>query len=118
MMSKKAFTLLEVLVGSIIIAAVFGGVIASFISIRTYIRRANKRLITVNLLRHVGDSLYGGVDAVNWDAAVLNLGAHANALPVNPTAIDGLNYGGSYNVTAVAGRDYRQVSIAVTYPDP
>jgi type II secretory pathway pseudopilin PulG len=113
MKGKKSLTLIEIVVGAVILALVFGGLVASFVAVRRYVNRADTRLAASNLGRGVLDSLYSHVHA-NWDTiGDLTLGAHANALD---TTIDGRQYTGSYTSAAVTGAEYRQVTVGIIYP--
>jgi type II secretory pathway pseudopilin PulG len=109
---SPGFTLTEVIVGAILLAIIFGGLLASFISVRKYINRANKRLVSANLARGVLNGLYREVNA-DWDTTGgLTIGPHNNALN---TTIDSYTYTGNYTVSST-GNDYRQVTINIIYP--
>ena len=47
---RKSVTLIEVIVGAIILASVFAGLIGAFFSVRRYISHDNNRLISANLI--------------------------------------------------------------------
>ena len=66
-MKKKSMTLMEVIVGAIILALVFGGLIAALTGARSYVKRADKRLVSVNLIRAAFDELYPAVRADTWN---------------------------------------------------
>tara|TARA_Y100000031_G_C8015592_1_gene290117 strand:+ start:43 stop:390 length:348 start_codon:yes stop_codon:yes gene_type:complete len=113
MNEKKSLTLIEIIVGAVILALVFGGLVASFVAVRRYVNRADIRLAASNLGRGVLDSLYSHVHA-NWDTdGDLIPGDHAGALD---TTIDGRRYTGNYISANVTGFDYRQVTVNVNYP--
>ena len=111
-MSKKAVSLVEILVASFILASVFAGLLASFIAVRKYVTRANSRLVGVNMARGVLGSLYPYVRADTWDSAGLNDG---NTTAIPATTVDGGNYAGNYTVSNVSGHTYREVTINITY---
>jgi len=124
-MAKKAFGLTEVLVGAVILAIVFAGLLSSFIGARAYVKRANKRLVAANLIRNVFNSLYKDIRQDRWawdDAAgalrLLDAAGAPNTVALPGYTIDDLTYGpnNTYNVSAVAGRQYRQVTATVRYP--
>lgn len=121
---KKTITFIEILTGTLILALVFSGLLASFVSVRKYTRRANKRLVSVNLARDVLNRLYSEVREDNWDVA----GTPLNATPAfhnlteigfstNTPTVGIINYSGNYAVNSLPGRDYRQVWANITYPD-
>lgn len=122
---KKSVSLVEVIVGALILATAFGGLLASFISARRYINRVNKRLITANLIRGALNELYKDVRQDTWNAGDLRI--HTEILP-NYT-IDNLSYSGgaannNYVVVdcSVAGNcptvgSYRRVDATMHYPE-
>lgn len=112
---RKGATLTEVIVGAVILSIVFGGLLATFVAVRKYINRANKRLIAINLVAHQLDNLYRAVSGDTWDSGALQLGS----TNLNSYTIDGLVYQDSaapnnYSVATVG--DYRQVSVTINYP--
>ena len=123
---KKFVTLIEVIVGSVIVATIFGGLFSSFLAAREYIHHSNKRLMVVYIARSILDDLNGKVRQDTWDDVTGPLYAASDvtwdkySLPTYN--IDSIVYGGVapndnfYQVKKVAGRDYRQVEITLNYP--
>ena len=117
-MKKRSFTLTEVIVATVIVALVFGGLISSFMVVRRYVNRAHGRLTAVNLARTTFDNLYRDVRADTWDTGNLSAGNAVN-LPnynIDEGGIQVAYSNGGYLVSAVGGRDYRQVTINIDYP--
>ena len=122
---RKSVSLTEILVGAVILALVFGGLLASFLAARGYVTRANKRLVVGNFIRRAFSSLYNAVRADKWEdagsaiyAADVNWRDH-NFNEVNldlSSALDSVVYQGDYQVRNVAGRDYREARINLQYP--
>ena len=117
---KRSITLTEVIVGAIILASVFGGLLATFVAVRKYINRANKRLVSANLARMVLDDLYPEVSADTWDSDNTEqnkLWPDATYSPVDVT-IENRNYKGDYTVEDMTdeGREYRKVDVSINYP--
>jgi len=125
------FTLMEVVVGLIIVSVAFGGLIATFVGVKRYVSRATIRVVSTNLDRQILNSLYKDVRADTWDTGALRSSTGAGVahnstdVGLNTTVtIDNYNYGGanpnSYvvqNVTSgVNNMDYRQVTVTVSYP--
>lgn len=114
---KLAFSLMEVVVGAVIIAAVFGGLAAIFVNVRRYVSHANRRLVAVNLGRQELNRLYEDVRADTWYNA-------NTTLPLTPghlenfagATIDNYTYTGNYTVATVPTREYRQVTTQINYP--
>ncbi len=127
---RKSITLMEVLVSAVILASVAAGLFATFVSVRKYINRANRRIIATNLGRSVLEDLYKGVRADTWDTSGGVLYAPSTgswqqssdlsaSLGSASLTIDNNLYGGSnsyYQVRQIAGRDYRQARVFVEYP--
>ncbi|MCP4652068.1 MAG: hypothetical protein GY858_01625 [Candidatus Omnitrophica bacterium] len=119
---KKSATLVEVVVSSIILATVFGGLMASFVSVRKYVGRANKRLVAANLARTTLNRLYIHVrEDFWWAGGGLSLGPHALNPAPSPT-VDTVFYddGGLSGYTVALGpgsAQYRQVTVDVAFGD-
>jgi Tfp pilus assembly protein PilW len=113
MKNIKATSLVEVIIASLILAIVFAGLVAGFISVRKYIARSQKRLTGTNISRENFSMLAGDVNAVTWDTGNLAVAAPA---PLN-LPVDGVTYAGNRTVTTPAGvPDYRQVTVNVNFP--
>jgi Tfp pilus assembly protein PilE len=113
---KKTVTLMEVIVGAIILAIIFGGLIVTFISVRNYVNRANMRLVAANLARSRLNELNNYVREDTWNTT-------SNPLyPTSGTFIQDavVNiYPFTYTIErrvddlSAQGRDYRRVVIRV-----
>ena len=118
-LNKKSVTLTETIVGSVILALVFGGLLVSFIAVRKYVLRANIRLVTANLSRGTLNDLYRAVRQDQWetvDTALYSLDTDwQDHTLVNPT-IDNVTYTADYQVRRVAGHDYREARVNIAYP--
>lgn len=113
MKNIKATSLVEVIIASLILAIVFAGLVSGFVSVRKYIARSQKRLVSTNVSTGNFNVLAGDVNALTWDTGNL---ANNNSTPIGLT-IDGVSYAGN-KVTSpnAAGTDYRQVTINVNFP--
>ncbi len=123
---KKFFTLVEVIVSSVIMAIVFGGMFSSFLVAREYIKHSNKRSILNYVARSIFDDLKSKVRQDTWGDVsgplyAVNTAWTKYSLP--NYNIDGIAYGAAapddnfYQVRRVAGRDYRELQITLNYPD-
>jgi len=118
---KKSISLTEVIVGAVILAGTFAALFATFVGVRRYVKRANKRLITVNLEKRVFGDLYRYVRQDTWDTGGLKL---TLGVPVDlpDYSIDNIIYQRSspdqnrYEVNPAAGMDYRKVTVTINYP--
>lgn len=114
MRTHAAASLVEIIVAGFILASVFGGMLTTFVSVRTYVGRANRRQVATNLARGRFAVLNQDVRADVFDTGNLSTGVLHTAGAV---AIDGLSYQTNWTSSAVAGRDYRQVTMNLTFPD-
>ncbi|MDD4955721.1 MAG: type II secretion system protein [Candidatus Omnitrophica bacterium] len=128
----KGFTLMEIVVSLIILATVFGGLTASFIGVKRYVARANRRLVATNLSKQALNALYVQVRGDTWNTGPLSTGGGAsrtynfgaNTQVPTATVIDNFSYGdnahqNSYTVRTVntnPPRQYREVTTTVWYP--
>jgi|GEM_PF-1849771 len=131
----KGFTLMEIVVSLIILATVFGGLTATFVGVKRYVSRANRRLTAVNLGKQALNSLYVQVRADWWNTGVLVPSANRQVFNAGVTqvpssiTIDDYTYGAalgaadgiwpdpnSYRVRAVPGSEYREVTVELWYP--
>lgn len=113
-MKVKSAILTEVIIGAVILAVVFGGVISVLVSVRQHIGRSNRRMAAVNILRSGLSFLDFYVRNDTIDTEWLASGFHQ----FNDTTLDGLVYTSNYtvNITPEAGCEYRQVTATVVYP--
>ncbi len=98
---RKSFSLLEVLIGAVIIAISLGGLLAVFVGSRKYIRQSQKRLGAFNVARQVLDDLRGSVAASSWKSTTgspLVPGAYPNYKTVN---MEGIAYTVDYEIANV-----------------
>jgi type II secretory pathway pseudopilin PulG len=108
---KKAISLVEIMVASILLAAVLAGLLASFVSVRRYVARANSRLDAANLARGSLNSLSTDVRADTWNTTGNLSAGYTNQ---NTVVLDGSSYVANYTVIDT-GHDFRQVVMNVTY---
>ncbi len=123
--NKKAVSLVEVLTAALILIIAVGGISSVFITVRRYILRANQRSVATSLSSGHSRLLPAAVRADTWGTGDLAAGSTGN-LPMageDWSSIDDRDYRNTsgnatsrWEVTAVAGRDYRQVDIIVGYP--
>jgi len=112
--NKRALTLTEVMVGAVIVASVFVGLISAIVSVRKLNLRSLHRLQATHLAREVLESLYDDVREDWWSHGTggLSLGSH-NAGSV---VIDGINYSRSYTVSSTT-TSCRMVTVNVTWQE-
>jgi len=114
---REGVTLTEVVIGTVVLAITFAGLLATFVAVRKYVKRANKRLITTELVSGKLNDLYRYVRDDTWDTTGdLRIGTRN----IGSYTIDNQVYqdGGSpnsYSSVATVG-DYRRVSVTINYP--
>ena len=114
MKNIKATSLIEVVIASLILAIVFAGLVAGFVSVRKYIARSQKRLVGTNVSRVDFSALTAAVNAATWDTtSALAVGTTGFSLP----QIDGVIYAGNVVVSSPsASANYRQANVNVNFP--
>lgn len=105
---------MEVLIGSVLLVSIFATLLVTFVSVRRYIRRANRRLIAVNGARSILNVFSTQIEA-NWDepGKALTIGHHDLE---GEGVIDNEVYRASYDVYGTSG-SYRRVDMHMEYPD-
>jgi len=117
-MDKKTFSLAEIIVSLVILALTFSTLLAGFVSSRRYIQRANRRLAAANLAREFLNNLYPEVRINTWNTGNLRIHNGTNSKSITEKYND-LNvtssYNLEYNVEQPPNREYRQVTVNVSY---
>jgi len=110
---RKSFTIIEVLVSSILFAAVVAGFLSVVASVRHLNARSRQRIIATNVARQVLEDLYEAVRQDTWGSGNLTDGAHNNFLT---RTINGITYTVDYNVISNPdGIRGKQVDITVRW---
>ncbi len=110
--NKKSLTLTEVLMGSLITASVFVGLVSAILSVKKLNLRSLHRLQATQLAREVLESLYDDVREDWWSTGKgdLSLGLHT----AGNVVIDNINYSRNYTVSST-NTTCRKVTINVTW---
>ena len=113
---KKGVTLVEVITGAIILAIAFGGLLATFVGVRRYVRRANRRLIAADLVSQTMGDLYRAVREDTWNTGTLQTGAtNIGGYTIDSQVYQDVGSPNSYTVAAT-GSTYRRVDVTINYP--
>jgi len=118
-MNKKAFSLVEIIVSLIILSLTFSILLVAPVASRRYIQRANRRLAAANLAREFLNNLYPEVRIDTWNTGNLshngidnkNINEVYNYNNLDVTS----SYNLEYNVEQPLDREYRQVTVNVSY---
>ena len=117
MKNIKATSLVEIVISALILAIVFAGLVAGFVSVRKYIARSQKRLTGTNVTRETFGYLSGDVNGTTWGVAGTNFAGGTLPLTLPGGGIDNVPYAGNRVVSTPAGSpDYRQVTVNVNFP--
>jgi len=113
-MRKKSVTLMEVIVGAVILALTFGSLLAAFVATRRYVARAGSRLTSANLAKGVINDLHDEVKADTWGVGGTKFDPNISH-PETDVEIEDIIYQCDYDVSAVEGQDYREVEVTISY---
>ncbi len=119
---QSAFTIVEVLVSSVIFAIAAVGVFASIAAIRSPSMVSERKLTAAYYGRQILDDLRTKVDGRNWVSATstwnggsdLAVGTHS----LGTTTINGTAYTSAYVVTQVSGTNLWQADLTVNWTEP
>ena len=115
----KGFTLVEILVATILLALTVGGIANVFVASKRYIMHARLRMSGGEMGKYFLDPLQMNVRQDQWDTAEAN--AAANCLKSNPSAgcpAAQAGYTPGYTVTDVAGTGgLRRVQLQVNWTE-
>lgn len=113
-MPKKAVTLIEIIVATVVLALVITGLAQVFMSGRRFILHARSRMVGAELGRYFIDPLHMDVNQINWSTSCL--GGNSAACPGSKT-IDGITYIPGYSTQdATAGSDpLRRVTVTINW---
>ena len=113
---RRGVTLIEVITGTIILAIAFGGLLATFVGVRRYVLRANKRLIAVDLVSQTMNDLYRAVREDTWNTGDLQIGnTNIGAYTIDSQVYQDPGSPNSYTVAPTAST-YRRVNVTINYP--
>ncbi len=106
---RKGLGFIEIIAATVILAFVIVGFFATFVSVRKYMNKSNRRLVAINYMRSYLASFYNAVreDWYSNNTGALSLGNHSLSIS-NP------DYSGNYSVASVPWG--RRVTINVNYP--
>ncbi|MBN1912842.1 MAG: type II secretion system protein [Candidatus Omnitrophica bacterium] len=109
-MLRKAFTLLEILVSTVLISMIMFGIMSGFIGIGRYISISRSETVAGQLARFFLGELPQQVRQDNWNTSCL--GGNSSNCSNGETTMDNTVYGVIYNVTAFneSGGDFANLS--------
>ena len=107
------FTLLEIIVASVLLAAVVAGVFGAFSTASQWFQESTEG-VPYNLARERLDELQETIAMGTWNTGPL--AATATWIPDGTVTLNGKTYTRSYRVDPVVGRQYRRVQMRLTWP--
>lgn len=114
-MNKRGFTLLEIIIATMLLASVMAGLMAIFVAGKRHVIHSRERMTGGELGKLFLDPVQMAVRQDTWDAAgnVLKIGSTSAV----PTKVNNVDYTGEYDVNAVAGTDLRRVKVKVNWTE-
>lgn len=121
-MEKRGFTLVEVIVASVILVSTVAGVLFVFSSEKAALERAGRRIQAMDFARQTLEQLKNEVRADTWDTPTNDLRIHTEAPQVLPGKL-GANFAGQRGYLVTAGPapiadSYRIVTVTVNWSEP
>lgn len=125
-MEKRGFTLVEVIVASLILVFTVAGLLFVFSSERAALERAGRRIQAMDFARQTLEQLKNEVRADTWLTGTLSAGTHNTEAFLSLSDYKlGYNFSGNrwYEVTdrnpdADAEIDYKEVTVTVDWDEP
>lgn len=122
MQKKSGFTLVEILVSSVIFALVIVGLLSVFASASKHITHTRERMAGTELGKFFIDSMQMDVRQDTWNSNGLDVSATPVAL--TPQKLNNRDFSATYIVadgtsdTALVGTDLRRVTTKITWNEP
>lgn len=112
-MKKTGFTLLEVLIASVIFALVVTSLVSIFVVSRQYLYHSRSRMSATQLIKAFFAPLQYQVRQDQWLSNCLSTG-----ICNNPSeTLDGIVYNATYNITNVTDTTLRRVSLTINWTE-
>ena len=122
--NKKAFTLTEIVVAVVVLAAAISGLWASFIASKRYTAQAKARVMAIHNARYVLEGLRQDVRADTWDTGRLRDGiVDEDITSWLPSGDDTFvtKYDGTAKYSVIdpgGGYSYRKVNLTMAWQQP
>jgi len=110
-MNKKALSLLEIIISTVILALVVTGLVNVFVASKGFIRHSRLRMSAAEMGKKFIDPLQAHVREDEWSTNLFGTNSYANQ-----TSADG-NYTASYNITDLDST-IKKVKVTVTWNEP
>jgi len=121
-MEKRGFTLVEIIVASLILVFTVAGMLFIFSSEKAALERAGRRIQAMDFARQTLEQLKNEVRADNWDTGTNDLRIHTEA-PQALLGKLGANFAAQRGYVVTAGPapiadSYRIVTVTVNWSEP
>lgn len=113
-MNKKAVTLLEILISSIILAITIGGLVSVFLTGKQFTAHTRSRMAGGELGKAFLDPLQMDVRADKWSEKCLGGNSSACPTQLHDSSQD-ITYHSNYTISPVAGTDLRRVKLDINW---
>ncbi len=114
---NTGFTLVEIIVSSLIFAIAAAGVFATVSMLKQPTNVSSKEVTAAFIGKRILEDLRTQVDANNWNTGELAIGTHPPLTgPTTPVIVNGISYAPSYVVSADSkGTSARKVVLNITW---
>ncbi|MDP2830669.1 MAG: prepilin-type N-terminal cleavage/methylation domain-containing protein [Candidatus Omnitrophota bacterium] len=112
MRKQLGFSLVEILVATVVFSLVMLGMVSVFVAAKGHIMRSRERMISVEIGKFFIDPLQMDVKQENWDTSIFVLGKSPNTQIINNT-----KFTATYVISNVIGTDLYRVITTITWPD-
>lgn len=116
-MTKKGFTLIEILVSAFILALVMTGLTYVFVAAKRQILHSRSRIQAAELGQLFLGPLQMDVREDNWASNCLSGDGTTPPCPGTQT-IEDITYTPSYNISGVTGNTLRKVKVTINWTEP
>lgn len=117
-LSLTGFTLVEIIVATIIFSLVILGMLSVFLAGNKHIIHTRERMSSAELGKLFLDPLQMDVRQDTWNQAGNDLRLSATPVALTPQNVNNRNFSAAYTTTAVGGTDLRRVTTTITWTEP
>ena len=115
---EAGFSLVEVVVATVILSTVIVGILRAFISANLFVASQGERTAAADLARQQLEDLYEEVRQDKWNLSNQKLSPGTTLGAASTSVVDGVTYTRSYTVSSVNDgptEAYRKVEVTVTW---
>jgi len=114
----RGFTLVEIVVASVVLSLVVVGMLSIFVAGSKHLIHTRERMTSAELGKFFLDPMQMSVRQDQWTVTNALLIAGPINLPSTPQMINNRQFSGTYRTDPVAGTDLRRVTATITWNEP